>query len=140
MDKIFDNKFNEIENDYKNIKFKIETDEDTDVENRIYSEILFKKIDELINNHEIFSKFNEVKEGGKVITLTKSDMNMVYSYVIKNIKDYNIIDIFAAVSDYFDIQPIKFYNSLSSVYKEKLILELDKKFNILEKKKIRRLF
>jgi hypothetical protein len=41
---------------------------------------------------------------------------------------------------YFDINPSKFYSSLSNVYKEDLIQELDDRTGILEKKNIKRLF
>jgi hypothetical protein len=42
--------------------------------------------------------------------------------------------------DYLDVAPNKFYNSLNNIAKEELILELDKKLKILDKKGIRKLF
>ena len=50
------------------------------------------------------------------------------------------IDLFSVLSDYFDVFPNKFYNSLSNKFKDELIKELDDKYNILEKRKIRKLF
>ena len=50
------------------------------------------------------------------------------------------IDIFSEMCIYFDIRPVKFYSSLSNVYKEDLIQELDRKTGILEKKNIKKLF
>jgi hypothetical protein len=41
---------------------------------------------------------------------------------------------------YFDINPSKFYGSLSNAYKEGLIAELDRKTGILDKKNIKKLF
>lgn len=138
-DKIFDNTFDEAESDGRSIKFKIETDDDGDAEGRMYSEILIKAIDDLIRSSD-FSKLNNISKDGKVPKLSKTQMSLIYTLIIKNIKDHSKIDIFAATTDYFDIQPAKFYNSLSNTHKEELILELDKKMNILEKKKIRKLF
>jgi hypothetical protein len=138
-DKIFDNTFDESESDGRSIKFKIETDDDSDVESRMYSEILIKRIDELIRNSD-FNKLNHISKDGKTPKLSKTQMSLIYTYIITNVKDHSKIDIFAATTDYFDIQPAKFYNSLSNTHKEELILELDKKMNILEKKRIRKLF
>ncbi len=138
-DKIFDNTFDEAESDGRSIKFKIETDDDGDIEGRMYSEILAKTIDDLINNSD-FKNLNKLTKDGKTLKLSKTQMSLVYNLVITNVKDHSKIDIFAAITDYFEIQPAKFYNSLSNTHKEELILELDKKMNILEKKRIRKLF
>jgi hypothetical protein len=138
-DKIFDNTFDEAESDGRSIKFKIETDDDGDIEGRMYSEILIKRIDELVIASE-FKHLNKLTADGKTVKLSKTQMSLVYNLVITDVKDHSKIDIFAAITDYFDIQPAKFYNSLSNTHKEELILELDKKMNILEKKRIRKLF
>jgi hypothetical protein len=138
-DKIFDNTFDEAESDGRTIKFKIETDDDGDIEGRMYSDILIKSIDELIIASD-FGHLNKLTKDGKTLKLSKTQMSLIYNLIITNIKDHSKIDIFAAITDYFDIQPAKFYNSLSNTHKEELILELDKKMNILEKKKIRKLF
>ena len=61
-------------------------------------------------------------------------------YISQNIKGYSKTEIFSTLSDFLDVAPNKFYNSLSNAAKEELILELDKKLNILDKKGIRKLF
>jgi len=69
------------------------------------------------------------------------DINRVYSHIIEKIGDgYTRVDLFSVISDYFDVFPNKFYNSLSNKFKDELIKELDDKYNILEKRKIRKLF
>ena len=50
---------------------------------------------------------------------------------------FSRIDIFREMCVYFDIKPVKFYSSLSKVYKEDLIQELDLRTGILEKKNIK---
>jgi hypothetical protein len=65
----------------------------------------------------------------------------VFSYVLITLgKDYSRVDIFGVLSDYFDVFPNKFYNSLSNKFKDELITELDDKYDILKKKKINKLF
>jgi hypothetical protein len=53
---------------------------------------------------------------------------------------FSIIDLFSELCDYFNINPTKFYSSLSNKYKEALIQELDKKTNVLKRKNINKLF
>jgi hypothetical protein len=73
--------------------------------------------------------------------LNKVQINKVFSYVITSLgKDYSRVDIFGVLSDYFDVFPNKFYNSLSNKFKDELITELDEKYDILKKKKINKLF
>lgn len=138
-DKIFDNTFDEAESDGRSISFKIENDDDGDVESRMYADILIREIDNLIITSE-YKKLNDIQADGKIAKLSKIQMSLIYNFIIANVKDHSKIDIFAAVTDYFTIEPAKFYNALSNVNKEELILELDKKMNILEHKKIRKLF
>jgi hypothetical protein len=139
-DKIFDNKFDEIEYDSQPIAFKVDStyDNETSVDDSIHDTILFEKIEALIKN----SKFSEyadytVDNSDK---LNKSVINEIYIFVSQNVSEYTKTEIFSILSDFLDIQPNKFYNSLSNIAKEELILELDKKLNILDKKGIRKLF
>ena len=88
-----------------------------------------------------FKIFNEVDELGKCNKLRKTDINEVYGYIIDEMQEkWSRIDIFSEMCVYFDIKPVKFYSSLSNVYKEDLIQELDRKTGILEKKNIKKLF
>ena len=65
----------------------------------------------------------------------------MYGYIIDEIgNNWSKIDLFSEMCIYFDIKPAKFYSSLSNVYKEDLIQELDRKTGILEKKNIKKLF
>ena len=51
-DKIFDNKFDEVEYDSKPMAFKVEASysSEDDIDDSIHNSILFEKIDELITN------------------------------------------------------------------------------------------
>ena len=102
--------------------------------------MIARKIHELILASR-FKVFNEIDEQGRCNKLKKNDVNDVYGYIIDEIgNNWSKIDFFSEMCIYFDIKPAKFYSSLSNVYKEDLIQELDRKTGILEKKNIKKLF
>ena len=145
-DKIFDNKFEQndgFEENSQKPTFTLHSDFATkydSAEEEIHYKMLFNEIDTLVVKSK-YQKLNEIGTNGKVAKLTKIQINEIYSLIVSNIgSKFNKIEIFSTVSDYFDIFPTKFYNSLSNTYKEDLIMELDKKMDILEKKKIKKLF
>jgi hypothetical protein len=139
-DKIFDNKFDETEYDSQPIAFRVDSsyDGDSSVEDTVHDSILFEKVETLIKN----SKYSEYAEYDKINPdkLSKSSINEIYVYISQNVNEYTKTEIFSVLSDFLDVAPNKFYNSLSNIAKEELILELDKKLNILDKKGIRKLF
>ena len=143
QDKIFDNNFEspDIEN-----RGSMSFDLDNSVrgtlseEESIHYEILARDIHELISNSR-FKRFNEIDEFTNVTRLKKIDINEVYGFIVDELlKKYSRIDMFSELCNYFNIPSNKFYNSLSNVYKEDLIIELDKKTGILSKKNIKKLF
>lgn len=141
-DKIFNNTFGEQDLSQGKINFTVSSnyDDGMDTDDKIHYDLLFRKVDELIKGSE-FEHLNEVTEGGVVKKLNKVQINKVFFYIIENIgSSYTRVDLFSVLSDYFDVFPNKFYNSLSNKFKDELIKELDDKYNILEKRKIRKLF
>ena len=145
-DKIFDNTFEQNEGFEENGQkptFTISSQygkKFDSPEEEIHHNMLFDEVDKLIRESK-YQKLNEIKEDGKIAKLNKIQINEIYSLVVTKIgHKFNRIEIFSTVSDYFDIFPTKFYNSLSNKYKEDLIMELDNRMNILEKKKIKKLF
>lgn len=141
-DKIFNNTYGDQDLSAININFTVAPRyaDDTDVDDKVHLELLFEKIDELIKGSE-FDKLNKKTEKGVIKKLNKVQINKVFYYVIENIGSvYTRIDIFSVLSDYFDVFPNKFYNSLSNKFKDELIMELDDKYNILEKRNIKKLF
>ena len=142
-DKIFDNNFESPEIEVKsNMSFDLHSSVRGNIpeEEIIHYEMLSKEIHELIELSR-FKKFNEVNEFAEVNKLKKIDINEVYGYIVDELLgNYSRIDIFSELCNYFDIQPTKFYNSLSNIFKEELIIELDNKTGILSKKNINKLF
>ena len=140
-DKIFDNSFEESDYDGRSINWQLDPvfSSGKDTENSIGDIMLMEKIDELINNSD-FNKWNIPDKEGKIPKLNKIQISEVYSYISSNVKEYSVIEIFAATSEYFDIQGSKFYNSLSNAHKDELMIELDKRTGIIDRKGIRKLF
>jgi hypothetical protein len=141
-DKIFNNSYGTQDLTDTKIVFKVAPsyEDSMDFDDRVHYELLFEKVDTLIKGSE-FEHLNEMTQDGVSKKLNKVQINKVFLYIIQNIsEDYSRIDVFSVLSDYFDVFPNKFYNSLSNKFKDELINELDKKYNILEKRKIRKLF
>jgi len=141
-DKIFNNTYGEQDATDYNISFNLSPTygDDMDPDDKMHYELLFKRVDELIKGSE-FEHLNEVTSGGVIKKLNKVQINKVFFFIIENIgSSYTRVDLFSVLSDYFDVFPNKFYNSLSNKFKDELIKELDDKYNILEKRKIRKLF
>jgi hypothetical protein len=141
-DKIFNNSYGDYDPSESKISFTVSPTygDDMDPDDKMHYELLFKKVDSLIKGSN-FEHLNEVTTDGVIKKLNKVQINKVYSHIIEHLGTaYTRIDLFAVISDYFDVFPNKFYNSLSNKFKDELIKELDDKYNILEKRKIRKLF
>ena len=141
-DKIFNNSYGDYDPSESKISFNVSPTygDDMDPDDKMHYELLFKKIDNLIKGSE-FEHLNEVTTDGVIKKLNKVQINKVYFYIIENLgTSYTRIDLFAVISDYFDVFPNKFYNSLSNKFKDELIKEVDDKYNILENRKFRKLF
>lgn len=141
-DKIFNNTYGEHDSldNSSAFTFSLSELEHAEPDERMHYDILMCRVDELIKGSE-FEHFNEMTPDGVIKKLNKVQINKVFFYIIEKLgSSYSRIDIFGVLSDYFDVFPNKFYNSLSNKFKDDLIKELDDKYNILEKRKIRKLF
>ena len=142
-DKIFDNNFESPDFEMiPNFSFEVEPSwkDNRPEEDKIHYALIANEIHELITNSR-FKVFNEIDDHGRNTKLKKVEINDVYGYIIGEMtKNYSRIDLFSELCIYFDVNPTKFSNSLSNIYKEDLIRELDLKTGILERKNISKLF
>ena len=123
LDKIFDNRFHESEPIAGDIQFKVVPAYDAEVtaEDRFHYDEIFSDINKLIENSS-YSNLNTSKKNNKLIKLNKIQINEIYIFVLAGINiKYSKIDIWNVMSDYFDILPNKFYNSLSNNLKNDLM-------------------
>ena len=141
-DKIFNNTYGVLALGGQIINFTVSSSwlDSMDPDDKMHYDALFEVVDGLIKGSE-FEHLNEATPDGVIKKLNKVQINKVFFYIIENTgTSYSRIDLFSVLSDYFDVFPNKFYNSLSNKFKDELINELDAKYNILEKRKIRKLF
>lgn len=142
-DKIFDNTFYDQGFDLdSSISFQISPQfaDSLDEEDKINLDMIRRDIHELIVNSR-FKMFNDLDDLAESKKLKKMDINEVYEFVSSELEDrYSLIEIFAETAEYFNVNPTKFYASLSNKFKEDLIQELDKRLEIVKRKKINRLF
>ena len=142
-DKIFDNTFEETEYEYDtSMSFALSPRvvDNRSEEDKIETKLIADEIHNLIINSR-FKKFNVVDEFQQVTKLRKLDINEVYGFIFDEMSEkYSLIDLFSELCDYFNINPTKFYSSLSNKYKEDLIHALDEKTNVLKRKNINKLF
>lgn len=142
-DKIFDNSFESAEFELNaNVSFNLSPRyaDNRSEEEKIMQNALQMEIHELIEKSR-FNQFNKLDEFADSRKLKKADINEVYDYIEGELgRKFSIIDIFSELSDYFNINPNKFYSSLANGFKEELIQALDAKTGILKSKNINKLF
>ena len=141
-DKIFNNTFGDREFEGGTLSFNVDSlhESTLSTDDEVHLKILFDEIDALIKDSE-FKDLNKLNEKGNVVKLNKVQINKVYNYITLNLsKRISRIEIWSILSDYFDIYPNKFYSSLSNSFKHELVLELDNKLGILDKKGIKTIF
>ena len=142
-DKIFDNTFEETE-------FELDTGmsfalsprvvDNRSEEEKIEADLIAAEIHKLIESSR-FKKFNVIDEFQQTVKLRKADINEVYEYISSEMRTtHSLVDVFSEISDYFNLNPTKLYQSLSNKFKEELIEELDQRTGILKRKNINRLF
>ena len=138
-DKIFNNRFNTGEIDFEifgAISIRPES-EDAD----IFDEYSAKKIQEDI--YEIFVTSKYYAEYSKNKKVPKSEIANVYYYFDERLEESSnvtIIDKFINVAEFMNLSYDDLYRELGPVYKERILRELDRKYKIFEKRKIKRLF
>lgn len=142
-DKIFNNNFDSPEFEMQsNFSFNLDPSwgDDRPEEEKIHYELIAREIHSLVSTSR-FSYFNVIDEHGRNVKLKKAEINDVYGFIVEEMANkHSRIDLFSELCVYFDINPTKFYSSLSNVYKEDLIQELDLKTGILGRKNIKKLF
>lgn len=138
-DKIFNNRYNAGEIEYEVFgKLQIH---DKFMPRDTFEEYMDNRLQEEIYELFIISEFYEMYSQNKKVS--KSDISRVYYYfdgLIKNSKDISPIEKFIAVADFMNISYDSLYDELAPVYKEAILKELDNKYKIFNRRKIKRLF
>jgi len=140
-DKIFNNKFNTGAIDFEVFgeirKINLHGDGDNDVFDDYHSLEFQKTLYEVY----IEAPFYEEYSTGKKVP--KTEVANIYYYFEKafpNTKDVSKIDMFVHVAEFMSIEYNVLYRELGAPNKEILLKELDRKYDVFKKNKIRRLF
>jgi hypothetical protein len=138
-DKIFNNRYNSGEIDFE-IFGKI-TIIDSSSRDDVFDEYYERKIQQDI--YEIFIGSKYYEEYTKNKKVPKSEVAEIYYYFDERLpetEEVNAIEKFINIAEFMSISYEVLYQELGPVYKEKLLRELDKKYKVFSKKKIKRLF
>jgi len=138
-DKIFNNKFNSGDVEYEafgkiNVKSEFASGDlyeeynETKIQNDIY---------EIFRHSKYFTEYSKNKK------VPKGEIAEMYYYFDERIpetQEVTIVEKFIGVAEFMSISYDDLYKSLGTSYQEKIIRELDNKYGIFKKKKIKRLF
>lgn len=117
--------------DYRSLQ-SIVTYEDEDY---IYACSLNDKIDEIFQS----SRWTVINPNKKI---PKDLIPLIFQDILKELEDteFSMVEKFVAICDYTAINYQKAYESIHMKYKEIIVQEMDKKFGILGKKGIKKIF
>jgi hypothetical protein len=138
-DKIFNNRYNTGDLEYE-VFGEIKLHEDS-TPGDAYEEYIEQKIQEDIYN--IFRASPYYSGESKPTKVSRSAVADIYYYFEERLpdsEDISATDKFTHIADFMGIQYEVLYDEISNVHKEKILRELDKKYAIFTKKKIKRLF
>ncbi|NBU96784.1 MAG: hypothetical protein EBS19_01000 [Spirochaetia bacterium] len=138
--KLEDSKKNDVENeefeidtssDYRNLQ-SVVTYEDEDY---IYSCNLNEKIDGIFQE----SRWSVISPSKKI---PKDLIPLIFQDILKELEgtEFSMVEKFVAICDYTAINYQKAYESIHMKYKELIVQEMDKKYGILSKKGIKKIF
>lgn len=139
-DKIFNNKFNSGEVEYE-VFGKINVNSDFSSNEDMFEDYSEKQLQQDI--YRIFKDSKYFEEYSKSKKVPKSELAEMYYYFDERIPETNevtIIEKFINVAEFMSISYDDLYKSLGPSYQEKIIRELDNKYGIFKKRKIKRLF
>ena len=143
-DKIFNNDYNVGNIDYENFDIpKVEqfyADSNLDDCYNSYEYNRKMTLERLIDTYFKNTIYFRVLAGKKKVP--KQVMSQVFTSIREQFQgsDYLGSEIFSAIAEYFSINYEVLYENIPSVYREELVRELDEKFSILKRKRIRKLF
>jgi hypothetical protein len=124
-DKIFDNDFEQTELDTTEKTFVIDSNfTEKTLDEKIDENMFYVLIYEVLDNDPNINRFNKMDDTGSFPKINKSDINEIYRYVTKVHPKIPKIEVFSIVTGIYDINPEKFYDSLSNTFKTELINEL----------------
>lgn len=93
--------------------------------------------------YRIFTESYFYEKHTKTKKVPKQDMLKIFLYFYDNIRNserYTAVEKFIEIANFMEMNFDILYKELPMVYKQNLIAELDKKYNIFDKRKVHKLF
>jgi hypothetical protein len=117
--------------DYKNLQ-SVVTYEDEDY---VHAAKLNERIDEIFQK----SRWTVISPSKKI---PKDLIPLIFQDILQDLaeSEFSMVEKFVAICDYTAINYQKAYESIHMKYKEEIVQEMDKKYGILGKKGIKRIF
>lgn len=119
------------EEDYAKIQSRISYDD----EEYFHRVSLNQRIDEIFSA----SRWSVISPAKKI---PKDLIPLIFQDILKELEptEYTMVEKFVAICDYSNISYTKAYESIHMKYKEEIVQEMDKKYGILSKKGIKKIF
>ena len=117
--------------DYAKIQSRISYDD----EEYFYKTSLNQKIDEIFSA----SRWSIISPSKKI---PKDLIPLIFQDILKELEstEYTMVEKFVGICDYSNINYQKAYESIHMKYKEEIVQEMDRKYGILSKKGIKKIF
>ena len=138
-DKIFNNRFNTGDLEYE--VFGAIKLQDEHLPGDVYEEYIEQKMQQDV--YEIFINSPYYEEYNKNRKVSKNVVGEIYYYFEDRLPatdDITAVDKFTNIADFMGIPYEVLYDVISPVHKEKLLRELDAKYHVFKRNKIKRLF
>lgn len=92
--------------------------------------------------YEIFKESDFYEKYSKIKKVSKNDMQTIYYYFVGRItpNKYTNIQIFTEVCEFMKLDYKEMFQKIMPIEKQKIISELDREFDVVDKKNIKRLF
>lgn len=100
-------------------------------------ELLRDDLYEIFINSDFYEKYSKLRK------VPRQDMLKIFLYFFDNIKEkerYTNVEKFIEICNFMEMSYDIVYKELPVLYKQNLIIELDKKFKIFDKHKVHKLF
>lgn len=142
-DKIFGNSYNEGTVDHQKLpELKIEEGYSSNYLSNFYNSEEYMERKEL--DEKIFKIFKESRWSNFSIRkkFPKDHLPHIFSHIAKELdgQGHTSVDIFISIADFLVVTYEKLYDLISVKYKEKILIELERKYKVLSGKKESRLF
>jgi len=143
--------------EFENVENTASTSSDKDLEEfepdpgldyRSLQSVVTYEDEEYLHNVKLTGKIDEIFQASRWTIISPSKkipkdlIPLIFQDILKNLEDteFTMVEKFVGICDYAAISYQKAYESIHMKYKEEIVQEMDKKFGILGKKGIKKIF